>query len=278
MKGVSMVNGENIPGTSGEKNNDNAEQFNGGNDEFDRHRAEVLRELDSKEIKGLSDTQKKILLENPDAILAQQEGGVKSNGIMSKDLVPDSENPDIRALFESGAVSITENGQIHVECLEKGQQDFAPDEKLIFAYEPLNDENGNRVIKDGIPQWNVYNCSGATVYEDRGDGPRVYKVPAPVIFIPTEAGIVPPSLEGIAHIDEATGELVIPREEGSEPMRGMPGPNTMLQIRKDFKKDGYDGKGATLFTKSQGVDGSYKVILGKHDGERLSDVLGVSTL
>ena len=246
---------------------------------FDPRRAETLRELDSKEIKGLSDVQREILLANPDAILAQQEGGVKANGIMSKDLVPDSESSDIRALFESGAVSMTEDGQVHLDCLEKGQKDYTPDESVIFAYEPLNDENGNRVVKDGVSQWNVYNCSRATVYEDRGDGPQVYKVPAPVIFMPTEKGKVPAPLEGIAHIDEATGELVIPREEGSEAMRAVPGDGVMLQIRKDFMKKGvYDGKGATIFTKNQGVDESYKVILGEHDGEKLSEVLGIDTL
>ena len=246
---------------------------------FDPRRAETLRELESKEIKGLSGPQREILLDNPDAILAQQEGGIKANGIMSKDLVPDSENSDIRALFESGAVSITEDGQIHLDCQEKGQRDFSPDESVIFAYEPLNDENGNRIVKDGVPQWNVYNCSRATIYEDRGEGPHVYKVPAPVIFMPTESGKIPAPLEGIAYIDEATGELVIPREKGSEAMRAVPGDKVMLQIRKDFMKKGvYDGKGATIFTKSQGIDESYKVILGKHNGDKLSEVLGINTL
>lgn len=271
-----MNNGETIPNTS-EDNNTEWSQVEA--EPFDSHRAETLRELDSKEIKGLSSPQREILLDNPDAILAQQEGGIKANGIMSKDLVPDSENPDIRALFESGAVSIAEDGKIHLNCLEKGQKDFTPDESVIFAYEPLNDKDGNRIVEDDVPQWNVYNCSGATIYEDRGEGPQVYKVPAPVIFMPTESGKVPAPLEGIAHIDEATGELVIPREEGSEPMRAMPGDGIMLQIRKDFMKNGvYDGNGATIFTKSQGVDESYKVILGEHNGEKLSDVLGVGVL
>ena len=271
-----MSNGETV--LNAPEDNGKAEPGGDAN-QFDPRRAEIIRELDSREIKGLSGSQREILLDNPDAILAQQEGGIKANGIMSKDLVPDSDNPDIRALFESGAVSMTEDGQIHLDCLERGQKDFVPDESIILAYEPLNDENGDRVVKDGVPQWNVYNCSGATIYEDRGEGPQVYKVPAPVIFMPTESGKVPAPLEGIAYIDEATGELAIPREDGSEAMRAIPGDNTMIQIRKDFMKNGvYDGKGVTLFTKSQGVDPSYKVILGEHEGEKLSDVLGIETL
>ncbi len=248
---------------------------------FDAHRAETLVELESKNIKGLSETQKQILLDNPNAILAQQEGGIKSNGIMSKDLVPDSENPDIRALFESGTVSIVEDGKIHLNCLEKGQKDFIPSEKTILAYEPLNDkETGERIVKDGVPQWNIYDCSRATIYEDRGDGPQVYKVPAPVIFMPTESGKVPAPLEGIAHIDEDTNELLIPREEGAaEDMRSPLGDNAILQIRKNFMEKGtYDGRGATILTKTQGIDEGYKVVIGKDSGKKLGEVLGIPYL